>query len=308
MSSFQHAQRPLHIPPLPERHDGRLWSGDVMKGFQIVCSAYDGSSQLLRLEDGDPIRLRLHSERLTSRVLPVLRALADQLQDEAWCACAISAFTALVNELDYAASSTDRVYVIFIIMSESTELTNFTRLQETLTKESYVTTVQTGKRGRPAIVIDPELLREAASLNHKLTLSELARILGVHRHTLRRQFDQLDLPRLSSYSAISDADLDELIRAYKQVKPNSGTRYVMGYLGQCGIRLQRRRVQDALRRIDALGQVLRNHAAIDRRVYTVPYPNYLWHIDGHHKLIRWGIVIHGGADGFDRMVSRPVYR
>ncbi len=173
-------------------------------------------------------------------------------------------------------------------------------------KDLYVTTIETGKRGRPSIVIDPQILREAASSNRRLNLSELARIFGVHRHTLRKQLDQLNLPRLSSYSAISDVDLDELIGAYKQVKPNSGTRYVMGYLSQCGIRLQRRRIQDALRRIDALGRVLRNHAAIDRRVYTVPYPNYLWHIDGHHKLIRWGIVIHGGADGFDRMVSRPI--
>ncbi|TFK84419.1 hypothetical protein K466DRAFT_553601 [Polyporus arcularius HHB13444] len=52
---------------------------------------------------------------------------------------------------------------------------------------------------------------------------------------------------------------------------------------------------------------MRNHKTIDRRVYSVPYPNYLWHIDGHHKLIRWGIVIHGGADGYDRMVSALVY-
>ncbi|KAI5982901.1 hypothetical protein EDC04DRAFT_2616344 [Pisolithus marmoratus] len=27
-------------------------------------------------------------------------------------------------------------------------------------------------------------------------------------------------------------------------------------------------------------------------------PNALWHMDGHHKLIRWGIVIHGIVDGY----------
>lgn len=176
-------------------------------------------------------------------------------------------------------------------------------MHEALTKVSYTATVKTGKRGRPAITIDQEVLREATSSNRKITLSQLARVLGVHRHTLRKEITRLDLPSLSSYSAISDADLDEMIRAYKQIKPTSGTRYTMGYLSQCGFRVQRHRVRDALRRIDGLGQVLRNHAAIDRRVYTVPYPNYLWHIDGHHKLIRWGIVIHGGADGFDRLVS-----
>ena len=31
-------------------------------------------------------------------------------------------------------------------------------------------------------------------------------------------------------------------------------------------------------------------------------PNsFLRHIDGHHKLIRWHIVIHGGIDGFSRL-------
>ena len=27
-----------------------------------------------------------------------------------------------------------------------------------------------------------------------------------------------------------------------------------------------------------------------------------WHIDGHHKLIRWGFVVHGGVDGFQRKI------
>ncbi|KAI9569823.1 hypothetical protein HD554DRAFT_2019662, partial [Boletus coccyginus] len=36
--------------------------------------------------------------------------------------------------------------------------------------------------------------------------------------------------------------------------------------------------------------------------YYVKCPNALWHIDGHHKLICWGIVIHGIIDGFCRMV------
>ncbi len=34
-----------------------------------------------------------------------------------------------------------------------------------------------------------------------------------------------------------------------------------------------------------------------------PRPNSVWHIDGHHKLIRWGIVVHGMVDGFCRTVS-----
>ena len=36
----------------------------------------------------------------------------------------------------------------------------------------------------------------------------------------------------------------------------------------------------------------------------VAMPNSLWHIDSHHKLIKWRIVIHGGIDGYSRL---PVY-
>ncbi|KAH9853327.1 hypothetical protein C2E23DRAFT_728952, partial [Lenzites betulinus] len=69
------------------------------------------------------------------------------------------------------------------------------------------------------------------------------------------------------------------------------------------LHVQKTRVCESLRRINGLRHVLRNHAAIDRHEYIVPHPNYLWHIDGHHKLIRWAIVIHGGANGYDRVVS-----
>ncbi len=31
-------------------------------------------------------------------------------------------------------------------------------------------------------------------------------------------------------------------------------------------------------------------------------PNAVWHIDGHHKLIRWRFVTHGGIDGYSRTI------
>ena len=29
----------------------------------------------------------------------------------------------------------------------------------------------------------------------------------------------------------------------------------------------------------------------------------LWHVDGYHKLILWGIIIHGGINGYSRLVT-----
>ena len=78
---------------------------------------------------------------------------------------------------------------------------------------------------------------------------------------------------------------------------------MIGHFRCCGIWIQKERIRLSLARVDRLGQVLRNHNAIDRRVYKVPRPNALWHLDGHHKLIRWGIVIHGIVDGYSRAVS-----
>ncbi|KAH0827526.1 hypothetical protein J3R83DRAFT_4239 [Lanmaoa asiatica] len=57
-----------------------------------------------------------------------------------------------------------------------------------------------------------------------------------------------------------------------------------------------------MQRIDPLGWLICSRAAIQWRVYEAPRSNYVWHIDGHHKLIRWGFVIHGIIDGFCRTV------
>ena len=71
-----------------------------------------------------------------------------------------------------------------------------------------------------------------------------------------------------------------------------------------GLRVQRQRIRNSLQRIDCRGIRSRLNGILHRRVYSVPMPNSLWHIDGHHKLIRWRIIVHGGIDGFSRL---PVY-
>ena len=41
---------------------------------------------------------------------------------------------------------------------------------------------------------------------------------------------------------------------------------------------------------------------ITRLVYSVGGTNSLWHIDGLHRIIRWRFGIHGGIDGFSRLI------
>ena len=44
---------------------------------------------------------------------------------------------------------------------------------------------------------------------------------------------------------------------------------------------------ESLIRIDEAAVAMRWSQVIRRRVYQVPGPNALWHIDGNHKLIRY---------------------
>lgn len=79
---------------------------------------------------------------------------------------------------------------------------------------------------------------------------------------------------------------------------------MLGNLNAQGIHIQRQRIQDSMRRVDPNGVLMRTFQLNPRRRrrYSVPAPNSLWHIDGNHKLIRWRMVLHGGIDGFSRLI------
>lgn len=68
------------------------------------------------------------------------------------------------------------------------------------------------------------------------------------------------------------------------------------------VQAQRSRIIDSMTHVDNLNKTLRKQAAIRRREYQSARLNALWHVDGHHKLILWGIVIHGIVDGYCRTV------
>ena len=140
----------------------------------------------------------------------------------------------------------------------------------------------------------------AVAPGRNMTDTKIARLLGTSPNTVRNYRKLYNVKR--QYTAIVDNALDRHIRKFKRSRPNAGIRYTIGYLRVHDVHVQRRRVIHSLRRVDEIGQVLRDHHRIIRRRYTVLRPNYLWHCDDHHKLIRWGIVIHGFIDGFGRTV------
>ncbi|KAJ7770156.1 hypothetical protein DFH07DRAFT_735733, partial [Mycena maculata] len=133
----------------------------------------------------------------------------------------------------------------------------------------------------------------------------LSAALGVHRNTLRKQMRELGVHK--KFDDLPDDKLDQLTREYKHKKATLGLRYLRGHFHHYSFRIQKERTQSSLKRVDALGQALRTRLAIRRRRYRVPRPNYLWHCDGHHKLIWWGIVIHGFIDGYCHTVLNFVF-
>ncbi|KAG6849056.1 hypothetical protein H0H93_011639 [Arthromyces matolae] len=103
-------------------------------------------------------------------------------------------------------------------------------------------------------------------------------------------------------STLSDSELDDLILRLRSHFRRAGITMLHGMLQRLGHRVPRARIQEALLRIDPVRRVF-ERIRIRRREYSVPGPMYLWHHDGQHGLIRWGIVIHGFIDGYSRLIT-----
>lgn len=157
-------------------------------------------------------------------------------------------------------------------------------------------------RGRPRIHISEEQLRSL--LEYHYSLADIGRMLSVSARTVRRRIIEYGLESVSQFSDLSDNDLDALTRSFVTDNPDCGLKVYEGFLRSCGLKIQRTRVRESMLRIDPVGLQRRLRRILHRRSYSVPSPNSLWHLDGHHKLIRWGIIVHGAIDGYSRL---PVF-
>ena len=151
-------------------------------------------------------------------------------------------------------------------------------------------------RGRPRIKIyDNQLV---CLLECGFKIQDIA---TCSRRTIERRMQDLSIT-VHDFSSMSDAELDERVGNIISIHPQCGVKTVLGQLRSQGYKVQRQRVRDSLQRIDPSGVHARARRVLHRRVYNVKGPNSLWHLDGYHKLIRWNIVIHGGIDGFSRLI------
>uniref|UniRef100_A0A3B3HYF1 Integrase catalytic domain-containing protein n=1 Tax=Oryzias latipes TaxID=8090 RepID=A0A3B3HYF1_ORYLA len=131
--------------------------------------------------------------------------------------------------------------------------------------------------------------------------SETASILEISRPTLYKLMREYGIKH-QKFSDISDQELDEVIRAIKSNHPHVGEVMLNGHLRARNSIVQRH-LRYSVQRVDFAGAQSRRTSAVQRRTYSVPFPNYIWHIDGNHKLIRWKLVIHTAIDGYSRFLT-----
>ncbi|XP_039461390.1 uncharacterized protein LOC120435654 [Oreochromis aureus] len=169
-------------------------------------------------------------------------------------------------------------------------------------RSAIVVDSSAGERGRAKLYVSKDHLKDLIKMD--LSVPCISKLLGISQKTVRRRMEEWGLSITATYSSLSDDELDNLIAAIKQESKNLGYRMVKGRLRALGHRVQWNRVWDSMRRVDSAGILERmaNLGCVVRRTYSVPGPLSLLHIDTNHKLIRYGLVMFGGVDGFSRKI------
>ena len=127
---------------------------------------------------------------------------------------------------------------------------------------------------------------------------KVAELLGVHMNTLGRWRHRVGF--VDPLESVPNDDLDRVIAQFSQ--KNRGEMTCIGHLRSLGIYAPRSQIRESINRVDYAGRQQRKQKTIKRRQYEVHGPHHLWHIDGHHKLIQYGMVTHGCIDGYSRAV------
>ena len=90
------------LPPLPARD---YWSLNISRAYDILQNAYQHAAGLLRQEDCDPLRIRIHVDQITQQMLPLLEMLHREMEEIAWTTACATIFGQLLCSLEKFACS-----------------------------------------------------------------------------------------------------------------------------------------------------------------------------------------------------------
>ena len=114
-----------------------------------------------------------------------------------------------------------------------------------------------------------------------------------------KRVEEYRLQDIKGFDQLPDEELNKISTYISNHWTANGQNYVGGHLRSLGLRIQGRRV----RRVHPQNTALRwGGGGCFSSNLPSSMANSLWHLDGHHSLIRWKIVIHGCIDGFSRRI------
>lgn len=129
----------------------------------------------------------------------------------------------------------------------------------------------------------------------------IASLLGVSISTLERWRKETNFEEPTR--KVAQHELDDIIAVFCNGNASRGQRLAVGCVRSLAVRETRHNVRLSMGRVDPIGQEMRKIKKIVRRTYSVAGPNHLWHCDGHHKLIKYGLVTLGCIDGYTRCIT-----
>jgi hypothetical protein len=103
------ATLPQEFPPLPDHFDGGVWSPNVFQAYTILHDAYQYAFEALNASDNECHRLRLHSEKLLNRMLPILEAMEAEVLNPRWLEDSTVALAGLIIELEASAAAIENM-------------------------------------------------------------------------------------------------------------------------------------------------------------------------------------------------------
>jgi hypothetical protein len=149
--------------------------------------------------------------------------------------------------------------------------------------EPVIPVLQSSTAGRPRYVIPWGIVMVYRQSG--FTWKQISDLMGISDDTLYRRRKEENIEDPLPYTAITDAELDPLVKnILQQTASVVGVGYIISILSTMAFRIQRFRVRESVARADLIGNFDRWGATIPRIVYSVPAPNYLWHMDGNLKL------------------------
>ena len=236
------------------------WLPDIEEFFESYCRVLTDGGNLENVEDdrADFFARRIEDYEQTVRVLAA--RLQETIPNE------LSLHNNISQLLDMSAGLRARLQDR-VIERENRELGALVEINPAPVEPS-------ARQGRPRFALNHT---DASNLRRlSFAWTDISRMLGVSSRTLRRRRHESGTFDEFGYSDITDNELDTIVRGVLQTTPQAGRNLVRGALLSRGLRIQRRRIESSISRVDPVTTTLSHRRRIIRRVYNVPCPNFLW--------------------------------